>query len=126
MMSAESSTISDRARKVHAKSLVWDAHACLPLVPGTSMAALERHRAAGISFVSVNVGMDMNPLSQVMRVIAGFRAWLEAHDDRFVLAGTLEDVERAKAEGKLAVAFDLEGSVMLEDDPGMVRLFRDL
>src|ERR1700693_3657424 len=60
--------ISDRARAVHARSLVWDAHACLPLVPGTSMEALERHRRAGISFVSVNVGMDMNPLAQVMRV----------------------------------------------------------
>jgi membrane dipeptidase len=118
--------ISDRARKVHARSLVWDAHACLPLVPGTSMAALERHRAAGVTFVSVNVGMDMNPVAQVMRVIAGFRAWLDAHGDGFLLAGSVADVERAKREGKLAVAFDLEGSVMLADDPAMVRLYRDL
>jgi membrane dipeptidase len=125
-MNAPQWEISDRARAVHARSLVWDAHACLPLVPGTSMAALERHRAAGVSFVSVNVGMDMNPLAQVMRVIAGFRAWLAAHEDRFLLAGSLGDVERAKREGKLAVAFDLEGSVMLEDDPAMVRLYRDL
>jgi membrane dipeptidase len=70
--------------------------------------------------------MDMNPLAQVMRVIAGFRAWLAEHGDRFLLAGSLADVERAKREGKLAVAFDLEGSVMLEDDPAMVRLYRDL
>ncbi len=125
-MSAEKWDVSERARKVHARSLVWDAHACLPLVPGTSMEALERHRAAGVSFVSINVGMDMNPLAQVMRVIAGFRAWLAAHGDRFLLAGSLADVERAKSEGKLAVAFDLEGSVMLEDDPAMVRLYRDL
>ena len=125
-MTATQWNVSERARKVHAQSLVWDAHACLPLVPGASMEALERHRQAGVSFVSVNVGMDMNPLAQVMRVIAGFRAWLAAHDDRFLLAGTLEDVERAKGEEKLAVAFDLEGSVMLEDDPAMVRLFRDL
>jgi membrane dipeptidase len=125
-MSAENWNISDRARTVHAQSLVWDAHACLPLIPGHSMEALERHRAAGVSFVSVNVGMDMNPLAQVMRVIAGFRAWLAAHDDRFLLAATLADVERAKREGKLAVAFDLEGSVMLADDPAMVGLYRDL
>ena len=26
--------ISDRARAVHAQSLVWDAHSCLPLTPG--------------------------------------------------------------------------------------------
>jgi membrane dipeptidase len=118
--------ISGEARALHAASLVWDAHACLPLEPGGSMEELERHRAAGVSFVSVNVGMDLNPLSQVMRVIAGFRAWLAAHPDRFLLAGSVADVERARREGKLAVAFDLEGSVMLEDDLHMVALYRDL
>src|SRR5260370_14991956 len=90
------------------------------------MEALERHRAAGVSFVSVNVGMDMNPIAQVLRVIAGCRAWLEEHSDHFLLAGPLAMVERDKREGKLAVAFDPEGSVMLEDDPAMVRLYRDL
>jgi len=37
---------------------------------------------AGVDFVSINVGMDMNPTVQVMRVIAGFRARLQAHADR--------------------------------------------
>jgi membrane dipeptidase len=118
--------VGERARAVHAGSVVWDAHTCLPLLPGQSMAGLERHHAAGVSFVSVNVGMDMNPVSQVMRVIAGFRAWLGAHPERFVLAGSVADIRRAKREGKLAVAFDLEGSVMLADDLAMVRLYRDL
>src|SRR5258707_11090494 len=125
-MSAAAWDVAERARIVHGESVVWDAHACLPLIPGHSMEALERHRAAGVSCVSVNVGMDMNPLAQVMRVIAGFSAWLEEHSDHFLLAGSVADVERTKREGKLAVAFDLEGSVMLEDDPAMVRLYHDL
>src|SRR5258708_31669420 len=125
-MSGTEWDVSERARIVHGASIVWDAHACLPLIPGHSMEALERHRAAGVTFVSVNVGMDMNPIAQVLRVIAGFRAWLEEHSDHFLLAGAVADVERAKHEGKLAVAFDLEGSAMLEDDPAMVRLHRDL
>ncbi len=125
-MSAAAWDLAERARIVHGESIVWDAHACLPLIPGHSMEALERHRAAGVSFVSVNVGMDMNPMAQIMRIIAGFRAWLEQHSDHFLLAGSVADVERAKREGKLAVAFDLEGSVMLADDPAMVRLYRDL
>jgi len=58
-----------RATDLHAAALVWDAHACLPLLPQQSMAALERHRAAGANHVSVNVGMDFNPIAQVMRVI---------------------------------------------------------
>src|SRR5882724_10303183 len=118
--------IAEPARTLHRSNLVWDAHSCLPLTPGASMEDLERHRAAGVDFVSINVGMDMNPTAQVMRVIAGFRAWLQGHSDRFLLAGSVADVERAQREGKLAVAFDLEGSVMLEDDVAMVQLYRDL
>jgi len=120
------SEISEKAQALHAESMVWDAHTCLPLVPGQSMAELERHRAAGVTFVSVNVGMDFNPIPQVMRVIAAFRSWLAASGDRFLLAGSVADVRRAKREGKLAVAFDLEGSAMLDDDLAMLRLYRDL
>lgn len=111
---------------LHRAALVWDAHACLPLLPNYDMSALERHRAAGASFVSVNVGMDFNPLGQCIRVIAGFRDWIAKHGEHYLQAETVADVRRAKAEGKLAVAFDLEGSVMLEDDLAMLRLFRDL
>ena len=120
------SELSERAQALHAASVVWDAHTCLPLVPGQSMDALERHRAAGVTFVSVNVGMDFNPIPQVMRVIAGFRSWLAANGDRFLLAESIADVRRAKREGKVAVAFDLEGSAMLDDDLAMLRLYRDL
>jgi hypothetical protein len=58
--------------------LIWDAHACLPLHEAADLAVLERHRRAGCSFVSVNVGMDMNPLAQIMKVLASFRAQLRA------------------------------------------------
>ena len=113
----------DSFARLYADLIVWDAHACLPLVPGQDMSALERHRAAGASFVHVNVGMDYNPLQQIVRVIAGYRRWLEAHADRFLLAETVEDVRRAKRDGRLAVAFDLEGSVMLQGDLDMLDLF---
>jgi membrane dipeptidase len=118
--------ISEKARALHGANIVWDAHACLPLVPGYGMEPLERHRAAGVTFVSINVGMDMNPIPQVMRVIAGFRAWIAARPDHYLLAGGIADVHLAKREGKLAVAFDLEGSTMLDDDLAMLRLYRDL
>lgn len=107
-------------------AIVWDAHACLPLEYNADMSPLERHRKAGATFVSVNVGMDFNSLGQVTRVIAGFRDWLIRHDEHYILAGTIADVQRAKIDGKLAVAFDLEGSMMLEDDLAMLRLYRDL
>ena len=53
--------------------LRWEAHACLPLSPDADFAPLDEYRAAGVNYVSVNVGMDMNPASQVLPVIAAFR-----------------------------------------------------
>lgn len=114
------------ARSLHGTALIWDAHACLPLHPDADLTALRRHHAAGVSFVSVNIGMDMNPLHQIMPVIASFRAQIRAHPKLFALAETVGEVERAKREGKLAVAFDLEGGIPLCRRPEMVALFYDL
>lgn len=104
----------------------WDAHACLPLDPRAGFAPLERYRAAGVHYVSINVGMDMNPVSQVMAVIAGFRARLAAQPDLYMLADSVGDVERAAREGRLAVGFDLEGALPLQEQPEMVDLYRQL
>ncbi len=109
-----------------ADMLLWDAHACVPLLPDEDLGHLERHRQAGASFVSINVGMDFTPLEKIVRVVAGFRSWIARHDDRFVLARTVDDVKSAKETGRLAVGFDLEGSMMLQDDLSMIGFFRDL
>lgn len=108
------------------RPLIWDAHACMPILPNQDLSELERYRAIGASFVSINVGMDFNPLSQIIRVIAGFRDWLGHNADRFTLVDTVEDIMAAHSSGRLAVSFDLEGSMMLEDDLAMIGLFRDL
>jgi len=106
--------------------IVWEAHACLPLHPRADFAPIDRLHAAGCNYVSINIGMDMNPLSQVMSVIGGFRTTIAAHPDRYVLARHVDDIERAAAEGKLALGFDLEGAMPLLEQPAMVALYRDL
>ena len=106
--------------------LVWDAHACLPLHEAADVRVLERHRRAGCSFVSVNIGMDMNPLPQILKVIASFRRQLAGSADIFVPVRRVADVEAAQASGRLAVAFDLEGGLPLLGQPDMVGLFAAL
>jgi membrane dipeptidase len=118
--------LSERAAALHRDALVWDSHACLPLHPDADIGALERHRTNGVDFVSINIGMDMNPLPQIMAVIASFRAQLRARSDAFVQVEDASDVLRAKMAKKLAVAFDLEGGVPLGERPEMVQLFYDL
>ena len=107
-------------------SIHWDSHTCLRLHPQASFAPIDRLRAAGVHFVSINVGMDMNPLTQVMSVIAGFRATIAAHPDRYILASSTLDVIEAQATGKIAVAFDLEGALPLMEQPDMVALYASL
>ena len=104
----------------------WEAHACLPLHPQADFAPIDRLHAAGVNYVSINIGMDMNPLPQVMSVIAGFRAHIAAHPERYVLAATTRDIEDAAAAGKLALGFDLEGAMPLLEQPEMVALYRKL
>lgn len=106
--------------------ILWEAHACLPLHPQADFAPLERYRAAGVSYVSLNVGMDMNPLPQVLAVIAGFRATIAAHPEHYVQATDVAAVEGAAAGGKLAIGFDLEGAMPLLEQPAMAALYRDL
>ena len=104
----------------------WESHTCLPLHPEASFEPLERYRAQGVHYVSINVGMDMNPLSQILPVIASFRARLAAEPERYVLPQTVSDIEAARTQGSLAVGFDLEGALPLLEQPDMVALFRDL
>ena len=104
----------------------WEAHACLPLHPQASFAPIERFHAAGVHYVSINIGMDMNPLSQVMATIAGFRATIASQPDRYVLAESVQDIRDAAAAGKLAVGFDLEGAVPMLEQPEMVAVYQRL
>jgi membrane dipeptidase len=104
----------------------WDAHICLPQHPQADFTPVAQLRAAGVNYVSLNVGADMNPVSQVMSVIAGYRATIAAESERYVLVSSVDDIIQAAADGKMAITFDLEGSMPLMDQPDMVALYAQL
>jgi membrane dipeptidase len=104
----------------------WDAHFCLPQHPQADFSPLNRLHAAGVNYVSLNVGADMNPVSQVMSVIAGYRATIEANPERYALVSSVDEVIQAAADGKLAIGFDLEGALPLMDQPEMAALYARL
>ncbi len=125
-MTGRRSRSPDSDATLHRDALVWDAHSCLPLRPDADIRRLQRHRDAGVDFVSINAGMDMTPVTDVMAVLSAFRAGIQAHADAFVQAGTVADIRRAKTQGKLAIAFDLEGSLPLQGEIAMVQRYYDL
>ncbi|MDB5893493.1 MAG: peptidase [Rhodoferax sp.] len=104
----------------------WESHACLPLHPAADFEPIARLRDAGVNNVSINVGMDMNPVEKVMAVIAGFRASIAAQPDRFRLAGRVADIGQAQSAGQIAIGFDLEGAMPLLGQPDMVALYASL
>src|SRR5471032_2152951 len=104
----------------------WDAHVCLPQHPQADFTPIRQLHAAGVNYVSINVGADMNPVSQVMSVIAGYRATIAAHPELYVLVSSVDEIIQAAADGRMALTFDLEGAMPLLDQPDMVALYAQL
>lgn len=118
--------ISEQARKIHNHSLVWDTHACFPLQPNADLTDLKRYSDSGVNFVSLNIGMDMNSLENIMQVLARFRSYIASHPETYILALTVNDILNAKESSRLAIAFDLEGSDPLLGNLNMISVYYDL
>jgi membrane dipeptidase len=121
-------TTATKARALLRDTLVWDNHACMPLRPldESFLPQLARHKAAGADVVSLNIGFGEQGIEDHVRMAAQMRRWLSLHADDYVLAGTVADIARARAEGKLAVLFDIEGMNAIADQTSLVQLYYDL
>lgn len=119
---------SSAAASLMQRALVWDNHACMPLRPHDTsfLPQLERCRAAGVDAVTLNVGYGEGSIEDHVRTLANMRHWLAGHADNFVLAGSVVEIEQAKANAKLAVLFDIEGMGAVGNQPSLVRLYYDL
>jgi membrane dipeptidase len=105
--------------------MLWDQHCCLPLLPTADVSPLLRFHEIGAGFVSVNVGYAPSDADSTLAVLESFRRQLGA-DERFLLAGSADDVRTAYAGGRLAVAFDLEDAGPLEGRLELVERYHRL
>ena len=115
-----------RAGRPYADALVWDSHSGVYPNPRTDLTGLENWRRAGVSFISINVAYDVMSWEECFPVLAAYRRFLELNADKYIIPETADDVRRAKRQGRLAVAFDLEGMNALNEDIAMVGLFHRL
>jgi membrane dipeptidase len=116
----------DRAARLVQGSLVWDHHACMPLRPQDQsfLPQLARHRQAGFDAVTVNIGFgEMGP-DEHLAMLAALRRWLSARPEAYVLGDSAQDVEAARAAGKLAVSFDIEGANGVGERLDLVEQYR--
>jgi membrane dipeptidase len=119
-------SLSRRARDLYANAIVWDAHSGFMPDPKANLANLERWRAAGVSYLSIDIGFDLLPWEQTVRTLAAFRHWILQHADEFVLARTARDIRHAQSAGKMALTFDIEGMNALDGRLEMVELYHAL
>jgi membrane dipeptidase len=118
--------VSEKAALLHFNAIVCDL--TLPWGPGyeNKDTVLDRYRSSGIDFISLTVGSDWVDLNATMHNIADTKLRLRAESDKYVFVKSVDDIERAKAENKLALGFHFQGSEGLNGDRNMVHLFYEL
>jgi membrane dipeptidase len=100
----------------------------MPLRPNdpSFLPQLARHKAAGFDAVTLNVGFGEQSPEQHLRMLAALRHWVLRRPDEYLLLLQAEDVERARASGRLAVGFDLEGANAIGDQLSLIQMYYDL
>jgi membrane dipeptidase len=114
------------AAQIYADAVVWDDHAGFESRPDADLAQLRDWQDAGVTYLSVNVGFDVRPWDNTVKTLAAFRRQIAGEPERFVLVERVADVRRAKADGKLAITFDIEGMESLDGEVDMVSTYYDL
>jgi membrane dipeptidase len=118
-----------RARALLERTLVWDNHGCMPVgrPHDTSfLPQLQRYRAVGVDAAMLNVGFGDQGIEEHLRTLATMRHWLLARPDEYLLIDGPDDIERARAQGKLAVGFDIEGANAIGDQPSLIQTYHAL
>lgn len=119
--------VSPHAAQVHAEALVWDNHSCVTLdLDNRYMPDLRRFRDAGVDMLVLNVGFDAYPWERTVLRLAHLRRWVATHPEDYVLGLSVDEILRARQEGKLAIGFDIEGMVAIEEDLSLIRMYYDL
>jgi membrane dipeptidase len=122
----KSESITLRTRELYDKALVWDSHSGFMPDLAADLNNLQIWRDAGVNYLSIDVGFDLLPWERTVSVIAYFRHWILAHRDQFALVGNVDEIHRAKAQGKLAITFDIEGMNALDGRIEMVEFYHRL
>jgi membrane dipeptidase len=108
--------------------IVWDNHTCLPLRPNDAdfLPQLGRAKDAGVTVTGVNIGFADQGINEHVRMLAHFRKWFGEHDNEYVQVRSIQDIQRAHESARLAVFFDMEGSIGLGGQLSMIKLYYDL
>jgi membrane dipeptidase len=118
--------ISQSARDVYRNAIIWDTHSGFMPDPSADLNQLKIWRDAGVTYLSIDVGFDLFPWTHTVKTLAVFRHWIMAHSEEFTLVATAKEIVQARADGKMAVTFDIEGMNALDGRIEMVEFYHRL
>lgn len=106
-------------------AIVWDNHACMPLRPDdhSYLPQLERVHESGVDVITLNVGFGDQGPDEHFKMLASLRTWLQDRQDRYLLVSNAQDLKQAKAQGQLAISFDIEGMNALGGQANLVEAY---
>jgi membrane dipeptidase len=121
--------MDDRTAAIIDRAIACDMTLPWPSPPGGDpalhAAVPERYRSSGWSYASVTLTGDDDMVTAI-RLIAAYRRTIEALSDTCILAESVDDIRRAKREGKLALGLHFQGSLPVERDLNLVGLYYKL
>jgi len=139
---SQSDNLSDRARALHQRAIVLDAHSDVilrVLDKGVDLGVrsdqghmdIPRLIEGGIDaqVFAIWVSPSYLPnraIKRALDMIDAVYQQIEKHPDKLELARTASDVERIAAQNKIAVILGLEGGHIIEDDLAVLRMFYQL
>lgn len=119
---------SEKAKKLHDDALICDL-----TLPWTDYGRLElrestlpKYMQNGINFVSLTLASDAESQADVFKKVARERRYLLSRSEQYTLVESVEDIESAKAKGKLAVSFNLQGTNAFSGNIDTVEAFYKL
>lgn len=127
MPSSPSSKVSDRAEALLHESIVCDMTLPWGIGYQNQDTILTDFAKAGVSFVSLTIGVDRMSRTETVRHIAAQRnRIIRTWGDSCQFVETVQDIYDAQKAGKLAVGFHFQGSNPLDGDINMVEFYYKL
>ncbi len=116
--------IGDATRALYDAALVWDN--TLPWVEGfTDGETLPRFQRAGIDAISLTVNALDGSVVRTVKHIGAIKKYIADNRATMVQVLSVDDLRRAKAEGKLALMFNLQETDILEGRLEMIQVYYD-
>lgn len=131
----------ERARRIHAKSIVFDAHCdtILSVIEGERSLGeksdrghidIPRLRSGGVNAqvfaVFVRPEWYYDAVHMTMKGISILKSQMEQNGSEVDIAYSAADVEKAAKDGKIAALISIEGGEALQGDIHMLRIYREL